>query len=241
MPSTLSRFFWIKFPCISPHETAVTFLRAQKNPMMGLQLFAKNTFLMSTLIILVVFIAIRNLHLYLEREEFSHDQTERLKSIHSIVHDSKSNEDSGVVNRCQTGLKGAECNVRLSEYCAQAVPSGAEIRSTSAGSLGSAGSPLVFEWEKDFELTHLTATIRHGDRTAIHSMPGASQSSSVPASATTPSSRLLDPRAVAYAPHISTAFRVVPLYTNTNSAAKPSATEDATAAGYLSALHQDTE
>ena len=151
------------------------------------------------------------------------------KSREGIVH---------VETQCATLRGGRGCSKqvdRLLSYCAENINGGEE------GSLkpGPGGS-------RDYELHYVALTIRHGDRSAIHSMPG-----SLPyfdpddLDAETPKSErkqsrghaihgtnYLDARALAYLPRLSS-FEVKPLLTesgNSNSAKRDAAIGDLRAA-----------
>ncbi len=94
------------------------------------------------------------------------------------------------VSNCPRGLKGALCNVdvvRLSRYCGQDIPNGAE--------------GFQFEGRELFTLTHVSVVLKHGDRASI---PAVNSLASTPVPLALPTEvSLLDPTAIHFTPILS--------------------------------------
>ena len=150
---------------------------------------SSNTFRVALVVFVLISTALRSFHLYIEEQE--NDQRNTLDIHRRVVLNSLSS--------CQGGLKGGECythSVRLLNYCSLNPPEGVE------------GSN--FDGSSDYSLVHVSLTIRHGDRTSIHSIPGSSVTHTTKAS-------VLDSRAAHHVPRMDS-FAVVPIEDSKDSA-----------------------
>lgn len=142
---------------------------------------AKKPFMLIAIIFLTVSLVSKTLH----------DQLDWTESPGRI-------EQISITSNCN-GLKGGNCakvNKRLSQYCSINVP------------MTNREGP-TFQGHEEYKLEYILLTIRHGDRSSIHQMPGSDTDSHLDSPL-----RLYDERAKEYIPRVSS-FSIVPILPKT--------------------------
>jgi hypothetical protein len=184
----------------------------------ALRTCTSHSFKIFFLILVLVSTVLRSFHLYLEEQLGNTEQNyETLETHRKVVLNS--------LGSCGGGLKGGECythSLRLLNYCALSLPDGVEgnninsansnndISALTASIAGSSsnnglGSGVQFNnKDEDFELVHVSVTIRHGDRSAIHKIPNSENRFDASSSRAS----ILDSHATMYTPRVASSFAV---------------------------------